>query len=126
MAKKFENIKVGDQLVIPASRYERWNTETRFDSDTKEYVKISDLGSPKKNPDRPMEAGIVVHRWHDPHEGKDFVSIARIMRDGSTGDLKEKRTITGVAQSGWEYSKIDWVAKQKALADGPNVVSIFK
>ena len=103
--KKFERIKIGDQLEMPASR----------------GIFYSDKD--KGNPDRPIQAAIVTHRWHDPVERLDYVALARIVVGGQEEHPNEKRTITGLARAGWRWATADWLAHAEALT-APNVVQL--
>ena len=95
--KRFADIAVGDQLELPAG--------------------ASPLGVwGDRDPDMPYRVGIVTHIWDDPVEGKTFVGIALIRRDGTYGEPTEKRTITGLARAGWRRAQLDWIARAEAMA----------
>ncbi len=108
MAARFENIEIGDQLELPASRGTvLWG------------------GDPNLDPDRPVRVAIVTHIWHDPVEDKEFVGIAYLRAGGIYGKPTEKRTIRGLANCGWRKAKIDWVSKLKSQGESSNVTSLF-
>ena len=94
--KRFSDIKIGDQLELPASAFP--------------YVILGNL-----DPDMPYRVGIVTHIWEDPVEGKTFVGVAYIRRDGSYGNPTVKRTITGLARAGWRRAQFDWIERAKAM-----------
>ena len=94
--KRFSDIKIGDQLELPASGF-------------------PNIFLGNRDPDMPYRVGIVTHIWEDPVEGKTFVGVAYICRDGSYGRPIEKRTITGLACAGWRRAQFDWVERAKAM-----------
>jgi hypothetical protein len=109
MPRRFDDIEVDDQLEMPASR-----------------GAMIYGGDPDRDPDRVVRVAIVTHIWHDPVEGKEYVALAYLRGDGSYGKPTEKRTITGLAQTGWRRAKIDWIARlQQAATEDGNVVNIF-
>ena len=107
MPKMFEEIKVGDQLELLASRGAIIYSDRPID------------------PERICAAAIVTHIWFDPVDAKEYVGLAHFRADGSYGKPTEKRTITGLARCGWRYAKVDWEAKIKAMQDSDKVISIF-
>jgi len=108
MARRFEDIAVGDQLEMPASR----------------GALIYGAGK-DFNPDAVIAVSIVTHIWFDPVDGKEYVGLARLRRDGTYGSPNEKRTITGLAMCGWRKAKIDWIKRMKAMKSSDKVISIF-
>ena len=108
MTKKFDDIQIGDQLELPAHR-----------------GAIIYGGDETRDPNRVVRVAIVTHIWFDPVDAKDYVGLAYLTRDGSYGKPTEKRTITGLARSGWRKAAIDWIAKVVAEASGENVVSLW-
>ena len=107
MAKKFDQVEIGDQLELPAHR-----------------GAIIYGGSDDRDPDRVVRVAIVTHIWHDPVEDKEYVGLAYLRRNGSYGKPTEKRTITGLARSGWRPASQDWVARLGA-AGSEKVVNIW-
>lgn len=109
--KKFEEIRVGDQLELTAARGAIiYGAGKDFD------------------PNRIIQAAIVTHVWYDPVENKDYVALATIKHDGSYGRPTEKRTITGLARTGWQYASKDWVEFAQAVhaADKDKVVRLHR
>lgn len=109
MAKRFENLQIEDQLVLPASRGAViYGAKEDFD------------------PNRIIKVAIVTHCWFDPVEEKEYFAIAHLRNDGTYGKPKEKRTMRGLAQCGWKKSDEDWIAKIKNIqANKDTVVPIF-
>lgn len=109
MAKKFENITVGDQLELPASAHPGYQVfHTSLD------------------PDRIVRAVVVTHIWFDPVENTQFVALADFKRDGSYGRPIEKRTITGLARYGWRRARQDWIAYLEQInSHDTNIINIF-
>lgn len=102
MGNRFDDIKVGNQLEMPASR-RRWLGGEKDD---------------RRDPNRPADAAVVTHRWHDPYEGKDYVCLCRPLRGGSLSAPFAKHTIKGLAQAGWMLARRDWLAYAVALEAG--------
>ena len=110
MPRRFDHVEIGMQLEMPAHRGAVIYADT---PDT-------------RDPERPIRVAIVTHIWHDPVEDKEFVGIAYLRNNGSYGKPTEKRTITGLARSGWREAKKDWVAMLQAMKDdGETVVPLF-
>ena len=105
MAKMFENINVGDQLELSVSR----------------GCVVYGAGA-DYDPDAVYRVAIVTHIWFDPVEAKEYVGIAYLRNDGSYGKPTEKRTLTGLARTGWRLAGKDWLAflnaRRAAEADG--------
>jgi len=109
MAKTFDDIKVDDQLEMPASR----------------GGVIYGAGD-GYDPDRVIRVAIVTHIWFDPVDAKEYVGLAYLRRDGTYGKPTEKRTITGIARTGWRPAQRDWIAHIEALNKADEtVVSLF-
>lgn len=108
MAKKFDDVEIGDQLEMPAHRGA--------------MVYGADHGL---NPERTIRAAVITHIWYDPVDDKEYVGIAYIRRGGTYGRPSEKRTITGIARSGWRKATTDWLAKLKAENEAENVVNLW-
>lgn len=109
MARKFDDIQVGDQLELTAAR----------------HAMIHGREEESLNPDRVARVAIVTHIWHDPVEDKEYVGLAYIRRDGSCGKPTEKRTITGLARTGWRKAQLDWVARLRGMGEATNVVGLW-
>lgn len=92
MAKKFENIQVGNQLELRLSNASIYEIHKNLD------------------PNKLLSVAVVTHIWFDPIDNKEYVALAYLRKDGSYGKPVEKRTITGLARCGWEYASKDWVA----------------
>ena len=108
MPRKFDDIEIGDQLELPAHR-----------------GALIFGGDETKDPNRPIRIAIVTHIWHDPVEDKEFVGLAYLRDDGSYGKPTEKRTITGLARTGWRRAECDWIVRMKSMKEaGGKVVSI--
>ena len=105
MAKKFQDIEVGDQLVLP------WHRCHLYQHYPNKY-----------NPDAVYEFVVVVHRWHDPHERKDYVSLSRLRVDGTWDphNPHRKYTLTGLAQAGYDWAQADHASIAKAVFDADN------
>lgn len=102
MTARFADIKPGDQVELPARR---GGWLYRPENDT-------------RDPERPVDVCVVTHRWFDPYEGKEYVCLARILRNGEIGKPAHKHTIRGLAQAGWMPARHDWFAYAKALKAG--------
>lgn len=107
MAKRFEEIEVGDQLEMTAGH------GCRIYGADKEF-----------NPDMVVQVSIVTHIWFDPVDNKEYVALASLKRDGSYGKPTEKRTLTGLARTGWKKARKDYIAEMEAIlaADKKRVV----
>ncbi len=68
MGRKFEDIAVGDQLEMPASR----------------GAMICGAGK-DFNPDAVVAVSIVTDIWFDPVEAKEYVGLARLRANGEYG-----------------------------------------
>ena len=109
MPKKFDDIQVGDQLELPASR----------------GAIIYAPPDPKFDPDRPVRVAIVTHVWFDPVDAKEYVGLAYLRKDGSYGKPVEKRTITGLARCGWRKARQDWITVLEASHQTDTVVRLW-
>ena len=98
---RFADIKPGDQVEMPARRGFNYCFE-RGDRD----------------PERPVDVGVVTHRWTDHYERKEYVCLCRPLRGGSLSNPFAKHTIKGLAQAGWIWARRDWIAYAKALEAG--------
>lgn len=107
MAKKFEDIEVGDQL------------ELRLGSQSIIYGAGAGY-----DPNKVCRVAVVTHIWYDPVDKKEYIGLAYLRRDGKHGEPTEKRTITGLARTGFHKSKIDWAQHMKDImeADKKRVV----
>ena len=94
MAKKFDDIQVGDQLEL-----------TRGNSGS--YLIAT--GTHNRDPNTVARVAIVTHIWFDPVDNKEYAGIAYLKRDGSHGKPTEKRTLTGLARCGWRKAQRDWI-----------------
>lgn len=107
MPKRFEDIEVGDQLELTAAQGSViWGAGRDF------------------NPDAIYRVAIVTHIWFDPVDAKEYVGIAYLRNDGSYGKPTEKRTLTGLARTGWRRAVRDWIAFAVARNSATNVVSL--
>lgn len=100
MAPRFQNIKPGDQIEMPAKRALLYPERDNRD------------------PERPARIAVVTHRWFDPVDRKEYIGIAPLRRDGTYGDPKAKHTIQGLAQQGWRPATTDWIQRCKAMEAG--------
>ena len=64
----------------------------------------------------------MTHIWFDPVDAKEYVGLAYIRRDGSYGKPTEKRTLTGLARTGWRKAQKDWIAHCAVVTDPDNNV----
>ena len=103
--KLFENISVDDQLELSVSR-----------------GSVIYGARPDYDPDAVCRVALVTHIWFDPVEAKEYVGIAYLRNDGSYGKPTEKRTLTGLARTGWRPAGKDWIAflaaRHQAKTDG--------
>lgn len=114
MARKFENIVIGDQLELTA------------DKGFKNYLIIHQGQGEDLDPNRVVRAAIVTHIWFDPVDKKEYIGLAYFSKGGDYGQPTEKRTITGIARCGWRPAERDWIEYLQARENGgDNVVSIF-
>ena len=106
MAKRFENIKVGDQLELLWHRMSLCHPWS------------------KQDPNQIGKVAIVTHVWHDPVDDKWYVALAYLLKDGSHRKPALKHTITGLARAGWQYAQRDWVNYARTIHDNQNIISI--
>lgn len=93
---RFTNIKPGDLIEMPKSR--DWLSKE---------IDVDD-GAPAR-------IGRIAHRWRDPHERVDYVSVDRFCGYNNIGaeiwvERSEKRTIRGLAQAGWFPARQDYIS----------------
>lgn len=114
MAKAFQDIKVGDQLIMPFGR--------------SYWARTSSGGLSEIDPRKPVMVVVVTHRWYDPHDDKEYVGISTVKKDGSFRERPDyKHTLTGLAQQGYYLADKDYIGHAKAIEtakENKQVVSI--
>lgn len=106
MAKKFQDIRVGNQLELPRGS-----------------VRYAASGS--HDPNTVYRVAIVTDIWFDPVDAKRYVGLAYVRRDDSYGKPTEKRTLTGLARTGWRKAQKDWISFCAAVHDPTNNIIPF-
>jgi len=110
MASKFEDVQIGDQLEMPASR----GAKIYFSSD-------------RFDPDQVIQVGIVTDRWYDPVDAKEYVGVAILRKGGVYGKPTRKHTIRGLASNGWRPAQKDWIAwgkEKNAAVNGGKIIPL--
>lgn len=107
MSARFADIQPGDQVEMRAKSRPSW-------------LGLDDGG---RDPERPVRAAVVTHRWTDPVERKEYVGLAILKRGGEVGEPTIKHTVRGLAQAGWYPARRDWLEYARAL-DAGEVVAL--
>jgi hypothetical protein len=108
MAKMFEDIQIGDQLELLLGRC------SVIYGAGKDY-----------DPNKVVGVVIVTDIWYDPVDAKEYVGLAKLRGDGSYGKPTEKRTLTGLARTGYRKARQDWIEHIRKIraADKTKVLS---
>ncbi len=98
MAKRFEEIQVGDQVELTADRGSVI------------------YGAKDFNPDMVVRVAVVTDIWYDPVDRKEYVGLSYLKKDGTHDRPTLKHTITGLARQGWKPARKNYVEELEAIA----------